>query len=115
MGEIRFVGTGETRGYPYLVCKKCKSHPWVKTSARVSANLVSGRNSDPTGEIFLSYMDTHDRLLYSHTYCISSVIRLRFSPSKAIPKNLDPSCKIFEIVMDLENAALRWQNNKRLI
>ena len=22
MGEIRFVGIGETRGYPYLVCKK---------------------------------------------------------------------------------------------
>ena len=22
MAEIRFVGTGETRGYPYLVCKK---------------------------------------------------------------------------------------------
>ena len=22
MGEIKFVGTGETRGYPYLVCKK---------------------------------------------------------------------------------------------
>ena len=22
MGEIRFVGTGETRGHPYLVCKK---------------------------------------------------------------------------------------------
>ena len=22
MGEIRFVGTGDTRGYPYLVCKK---------------------------------------------------------------------------------------------
>ena len=22
MGEIRFVGTDETRGYPYLVCKK---------------------------------------------------------------------------------------------
>ena len=22
MGEIRFVGTGETRGYPYLVPKK---------------------------------------------------------------------------------------------
>ena len=25
MGEIRFVGTGETRGYPYLVCKKMES------------------------------------------------------------------------------------------
>ena len=24
MGEITFVGTGETRGYPYLVCKKSK-------------------------------------------------------------------------------------------
>ena len=22
MGEIRIVGTGETHGYPYLVCKK---------------------------------------------------------------------------------------------
>ena len=22
MGEIRFVGTGETHGYPYPVCKK---------------------------------------------------------------------------------------------
>ena len=22
MGEIRFVGTGEARGHPYLVCKK---------------------------------------------------------------------------------------------
>ena len=22
MSEIRFVGTGDTRGYPYLVCKK---------------------------------------------------------------------------------------------
>ena len=22
MGEIRFIGTGETHGHPYLVCKK---------------------------------------------------------------------------------------------
>ena len=27
MGEIRFVGTGETRGYPYLVCKKIQYMP----------------------------------------------------------------------------------------
>ena len=25
MGEIRFVDTGETHGYPYLVCKKLLS------------------------------------------------------------------------------------------
>ena len=29
MGEIRFVGTGETRRYPYLVCKKKVSHSLV--------------------------------------------------------------------------------------
>ena len=26
MGEIRFVGTGDTCGYPYLVCKKVSIH-----------------------------------------------------------------------------------------
>ena len=26
MVEIRFVGTGETRGYPYLVCKNIEAH-----------------------------------------------------------------------------------------
>ena len=28
MGEIRFVGTGDTRGYPYPVCKKSNSCVW---------------------------------------------------------------------------------------
>ena len=28
-----------------------------------------GRNSNPSGEISLSYMDTHDGLLYSSPYC----------------------------------------------
>ena len=35
MGEIRFVGTGETRGYPYLVCKKRIVGPgntWISLS-----------------------------------------------------------------------------------
>ena len=32
MGEIRFVGTGETRGYPYLVCKKFWSEPFTHCS-----------------------------------------------------------------------------------
>ena len=34
MGEIRFVGTGETSGYPYLVCKK------YGTAALISQNSV---------------------------------------------------------------------------
>ena len=28
MGEIRFVGTGKTQGYPYLVCKKAHYEPY---------------------------------------------------------------------------------------
>ena len=28
----RFVGTGETRGYPYPVCKKILSWPWAETA-----------------------------------------------------------------------------------
>ena len=30
MGEIRFVGTGETRGYSYLVCKNYLSQPAIE-------------------------------------------------------------------------------------
>ena len=30
MGEIRFVGTGETRGYPYLVCKNRVEPQWLE-------------------------------------------------------------------------------------
>ena len=30
MVEIRIVGPGQTRGYPYPVCKKCTSHPLDK-------------------------------------------------------------------------------------
>ena len=36
MGEIRFVGTGETRGYSYLVCKK-----EISSTAKNRANSVS--------------------------------------------------------------------------
>ena len=44
MGEIRFVGTGETRGYPYLVCKKLLSAVMEKnqgTQRRVRNNVVN--------------------------------------------------------------------------
>ena len=33
MSEIRFVGIGETRGYPYPVCKKGISYPVIVTTA----------------------------------------------------------------------------------
>ena len=35
----------------------------VGISTRDSASLVPGRNSDPSGEISLPYVDTHDGLL----------------------------------------------------
>ena len=42
MGEIRFVGTSETRGHPYLVCKKEKSI----TGDHCSASLGKPRDAD---------------------------------------------------------------------
>ena len=38
MGEIRFVGTGETRGYPYLVCKKKYSERLSLKSSNTEKN-----------------------------------------------------------------------------
>ena len=38
MGEIRFVGTGETRGYPYLVCKKLR---YFKSRLDIGASAVT--------------------------------------------------------------------------
>ena len=35
MGEIRFVGTGETRGYPYPVCKKKVSQSLIAAGSVV--------------------------------------------------------------------------------
>ena len=40
----------------------------VGISTRDSASLVPERNSDPSGKISLSYIDTHDELLYSQNY-----------------------------------------------
>ena len=41
MGEIRFVGTGETRGYPYLVYKKKLS---FTGSTFLKHNVLHSRN-----------------------------------------------------------------------
>ena len=70
MGEIRFVGTGKTRGYPYPVCKKrfvgtgetrgypylvCKKYHYLHVFAnsfRSKLNILKGANS--FGEQILS-------------------------------------------------------------
>ena len=43
MGEIRFVGTGETRGYPYPVCKNIFSATEFIYSHLVNRSLLKGR------------------------------------------------------------------------
>ena len=45
MGEIRFVGIGETRRYPYLVCKKIIFYiiltlTWIDTLVETAFLLV---------------------------------------------------------------------------
>ena len=39
MGEIRFVGTGETHGYPYLVCKKSRANSSALANASAQSVL----------------------------------------------------------------------------
>ena len=41
MGEIKFVGTGETRGYPYLVCKKLIVLPMDWDSLHATLKVTS--------------------------------------------------------------------------
>ena len=61
MGEIRFVGTGETRGYPYPVCKKrivgpgkTRRYPYpVCKKKRVSCNTVA--NIKDLTRVVISY------------------------------------------------------------
>ena len=43
MGEIRFVGTGETRGYPYLVCKKMQVNS-IQIQTRDNSNMLHYHN-----------------------------------------------------------------------
>ena len=46
-------------------CRIEKSHPPGRNITRDSASLIPGSKSDPSGEISLTYMGTHDGLLYS--------------------------------------------------
>ena len=41
MGEIRIVRPGETRGYPYPVCKKTHiSHPLISARVRIMGKTM---------------------------------------------------------------------------
>ena len=51
MGEIRFVGTGETCGYPYQVCKKkivgpgkTRGYPCPVCKKNAVKNLSTGKD-----------------------------------------------------------------------
>ena len=40
MGEIRFVGTGKARGYPYTACKKDFSIPRQHKKTQIHLNKM---------------------------------------------------------------------------
>ena len=55
MGEIRIVGPGKTRGYPYPVCKKIyfqspKSYAVTITTSLCSGSLMYSHNGLRLGE-----------------------------------------------------------------
>ena len=78
MGEIRFVGTGETRGYPYLVCKKC-----IGNMHKGNRILIQVIIAERDGHIVLP-------LSVRTTYIRTSVTRFRIVIVSATPP------KVFE-------------------
>ena len=54
MGEIRFAGTGETRGYPYLVCKKSIS--LKQMSQHIITHILIKVNND---NLLLLHLPAH--------------------------------------------------------
>ena len=59
MGEIRIVGPGKTRGYPYPVCKKEKSQPeGQRTMPETRFTEFSAVSVDPNVWISLSASET---------------------------------------------------------
>ena len=57
MGEIRFVGTGETRGYPYPVCKNLSSVLSVVCLADPSVPILKMFNYYNVFPFFLRCME----------------------------------------------------------
>ena len=65
MGEIRFVGTGETSGYPYLVCKKKKSQPEGELiMLKAKFTKFPALSVDTRVGIFQSASETDDKILF---------------------------------------------------
>ena len=80
MGEIRIVGPGKTRGYPYPVCKNINIYHGCMVWIEKSVTRVTDRhheacrvmpNSDPEWQIFLSTPYTHDRYFFLHTFWLT--------------------------------------------
>ena len=57
-------------------CRIEKSHSWGQNFTKALASLIPGKKYDPSGEISLSYMDTHGGLLLSFINLKGSLIGL---------------------------------------
>ena len=62
MGETRFIGTGETRGYPYLVCKKYISRELsLHFTARYMDITIYNNNLFKTENIIVFRISDNDK------------------------------------------------------
>ena len=82
MGEIRFVGTGETRGYPYPVCKKINvimidvpgerySSYWVRCQLRDLRTLMTKKIQAAYVFLETNFYYTDDPRIINKLYIIS--------------------------------------------
>ena len=78
MGEIRFVGTGETRGYPYLVCKNYLYQTILKYP---HAGKTYGRNMSMFAQSLRAQCDldlrANEKFLHATHFLVMMLIRAK--------------------------------------
>ena len=73
MGETRFAGTGETRGYPYLVCKKifsstAKNRINSVSSVRKNYHSIKYRSMSLIHTLIFQSTLLHPGIEFRHTF-----------------------------------------------
>ena len=107
MGEIRFVGTGETRGYPYPVCKK-KMYFYVFCSRCPIGCLCIGLSVDCTGRNDCR-LNRNTASFQNQTFALSSSTRtldISSNPDMFLYLSLDKHNLVFLTRLNLSSCEI---------
>ena len=83
MGEIRIVGPGKTRGYPYPVCKK----------TIVGPGKTRGYPYPVCKKVMMPISDPRDRFFYPHRTPMKDTYNVNYGKLEVFPLVINPSNK----------------------